>query len=116
MQIKVWERYEDDDLYTSTSIPYINDAYSILVANYQPDQIEMKVDMYMDIEIVSWGYFGGPLACTWYEGCRRCRPRSTLVRLVGYSLLDVQDCQQRELIDDVDDAVIIEGSLKGETS
>ena len=109
MQIKVWERYE-------------NDAYSIRAANYQPDQIEMRADMYMDIDIdiVSWDHFGELLACTWYEGCGRCRSRSRLVRLVGYSLLDVQDCQRRavieELADDVDDAVIIEGSLEGETS
>ena len=38
MQIKVCERYENDDL---------NDAYSIRAANYQPDQIEMRVDMIM---------------------------------------------------------------------
>ena len=58
--------------------------------------------------------------CTWYEGCGRCRSRSRLVRPVGYSSLDVQDCQLRavieELADDVDDSVIIEGSLEGKTS
>ena len=35
MQIKVWKRYENDDL---------NDAYSIRAAKYQPDQIEMRSD------------------------------------------------------------------------
>ena len=47
MQIKVWKRYE-------------NDAYSIRAANYQPDQIEIRTDMYMDIDIdiVSWDHFG----------------------------------------------------------